>query len=135
MQKSDKDTWVFIEAFISSRYAHKMARLYPIRMGKPEVPMRIANYAMGASKPRVIFYLQCFMLACDRILRSGRLPKIPKGSKWGPESYNVLFTTGPDVISEVFENTPDETTLVIPRKHMRHKGTGKWREQSDLAFA
>jgi len=92
----------------------------PIRRGVPEREIRIANYFM-ASAPHHPFWLEVLELMKQR-------HKLPIRSQ-----YDVLYTTGPDVITEIAHETAARYSDVaiipmqIANQFFTHLGTGSWR--------
>jgi len=109
LEASPKPVRLFLEQLVKPEFAQKQAEKFSIRKGKPEDPIRVANYCMQSTKPGEPYFLRCFRLACQRIVQKGPLPKIPHGEMWGEEAYNVIWTSGPDVTSTVYaELSPSE---------------------------
>jgi mannosyltransferase OCH1-like enzyme len=110
-----------VETRLSWWKARRAGRRHPIRQGAPEVRRRIANYFM-ASAPGHPFWLDVLALMRERV----DLPV--------KEPYDVLYTTGPDVVSEVLARSghryPD--VQVVPERVLRrfivHQAWASWRE-------
>lgn len=109
-----------VEVEISLREARSIGRQRAIRKGLPEIPRRIGNYFM-ASTPGHPFWIEVLELMKSRASLPVREP------------YDVLYTTGPDIITETLHRTegrfPD--VAVIPRKildrFITHRCDGHWR--------
>jgi hypothetical protein len=92
--------------------------LPPIRNGVMERLPRISNYWFAAP-PRHPLIRNCLNLIVSRIHLSIQ------------SEYDILYTTGPDVLSEAFNITPKSETRVIDYKMftrtLKHFATGTWR--------
>lgn len=92
----------------------------PVRQGKPECGRRIANYFM-ASRSGHPFWLDVLELMKQRCA-------IPV-----KRDYDVLYTTGPDVISEIVQSIATQySEVVIVSKveidsFITHQCSGTWR--------
>jgi hypothetical protein len=97
--------------------------LHPIRRGVPEDNQRIANYFF-VTVPRCSFYLDLLEEVGRRVQRNPH----PR------EDYDVLYTTGPDVVTSVVHSAVRWTCAVtiVPRPkdqlYFRHDASGSWRQ-------
>ena len=100
---------------------------YSIRNNIPEVPLRIANYIM-ASKPNSIGINYILKLCKERsVLKLN-------------EDYDILYTTGPDVVSTVFDKHKNDKwlshlsyiPLSISVKYFSHLCAGHWRDENQF---
>ena len=93
---------------------------FAIRNGRPELRLRVANFWM-ASVPGHPFWQDVMDLVAER----AELPI--------QHDYDVIYTTGPDIISEVYHRTHQKykDVVVVPRslarKFFRHRTHGSWR--------
>lgn len=117
-----KTTW-WIEDMRSHR-KHRTGEFLPaIRSGIPEVLPRLANYWMAGPRKHP-FFLRVLSLAWDR-----REICVIK-------DYDVLYTTGPDLISTIYrESMSDDSIFVyvlenrVFRKLVSHHAWGTWRKK------
>ena len=111
---------VGVEIELSKAEAQRIGEKHKIRNQTPEVPQRIANYFM-ASVPGHSFWKDVMELIAER----SRLQV--------HEPYDVLFTTGPDVITEVIHRKAsdyDDVEIVsqaVLDRFIRHHQKGSWR--------
>lgn len=120
----------FIEHIASKTYAQSTATLFPIREGIPEQTERLANFAMACvpQHPSMKLILEEVMKRCRKHLNPGTV-----------DDYGVLYTTGPDALTDVIQQVRNNQQLSWTRnmlvKHhlplMRHMCTGTWRDGSD----
>ena len=95
---------------------------FPVRQGNPELRLRVANFWM-ASAPGHPFWDDVMDLVDER-----RKIEIKN-------DYDVIYTTGPDIISEVYHRKADQydDVALIPRKiarrFFRHRTHGSWRTE------
>ena len=95
---------------------------FAIRQGQPELRLRVANFWM-ASVAGHPFWQEVMELVEERSHLAIQ------------HDYDVIYTTGPDVISEVYHRTfqkYDDLALVpraIARRFFRHRTHGSWRVQ------
>ena len=93
---------------------------FAIRKGQPELRLRVANFWM-ASVPGHPFWQDVMDLVKER----AELPI--------QNDYDVIYTTGPDIISEVYHRTHQKykDVAMVPRslarKFFRHRTHGSWR--------
>lgn len=89
-----------------------------IRQGIEERLPRISNYWLAAP-PRHPFIKNCLSLISQRIHLPIKL------------EYDILYTTGPDILSEAFSLTSDSLLFVLDYLHFqrafKHLATGTWR--------
>ncbi len=119
----------FHEITVSKEYAEAVGNNAKIRNGIPELRVRIANYMFGASPQHMAMHAIIDM--CEK--RSVLVPR---------EEYDVLYITGPDVVTEVVTTLLAATQRggveVVPREirtgpamGLLHKGHGSWRWQTN----
>jgi len=107
------------ERVLPAVYAEAMAA-HEIRNGTAEHPTRVANYFM-MSEPRHEFWSHVMAIAKKR----AGLPVA--------ESYDILYTTGPDVLTEAYHTYEDkegEIVLLDVKEFaalLRHGSDGHWR--------
>lgn len=98
---------------------------FPIRESLPvgeraECEFRVSNYFMVARKG-------------DRTLKRILELCVERAGHPVREDYDVIFTTGPDVVSTVIDRRQDDDVLVLSRKEVEkyifHLGDGYWKEQ------
>jgi mannosyltransferase OCH1-like enzyme len=113
----------FVEKIITNVANHE-ARYEPIRKGIPEHPVRIANYAFS-SKPKNPIFIEIL----TEIRRRMHIQSAPKND------YDVLFLTGPDVVSTVVHKLAAISKMkinIIPEKITKsiflHVCAGEWRK-------
>jgi mannosyltransferase OCH1-like enzyme len=109
----------FVETYLSSDQINH-SRYFPIRDGEPEHPERISNYFLGCAPghPIMLDIIQ------EMIHRSGKELKT---------DYDVLYTTGPDLVTTVVqrqrEKYPD--LIVLSKedsdKMIQHHMMGEWK--------
>jgi len=110
-----------VETVLSRKESRRIGTVMAIRNGLPEVRRRIANYFM-ASVPGHPFWLETLDLMRSR----AELPV--------REQYDVLYTTGPDVVTEVahrsarrFKDVKVVSKRVLDR-FITHHCAGGWRD-------
>ena len=96
--------------------AQLMGCLHPIRGGAPELTTRIGNYWM-ATKPKSAFWRDVLRLVEKRAA-------LPVRSQ-----YDVLFTTGPDVVSEVYHAHRQKEAAEVLGVKGEGKGEGRGEEK------
>ncbi len=112
------------EVTLSKASARRRGNRFSIRAGRPELRLRVANFWM-ASAPGHPFWLDVLELIHERSV----LPVT--------HDYDVIYTTGPDIISEVYDRTIDkydDVALVprrVARRFFRHRTHGSWRTQGN----
>ena len=128
ISKQDRQAGVVIEACfpeiadypqfrrLCPRAESRTHDLQPIRKGKPEVPLRVANYFFLAS-PGSEMIRRIISLVIERASLPVKL------------DYDVLYTTGPDVVSEVVFRDP-EVAAFIDWRMLRHNCHSGWRKES-----
>lgn len=110
-----------VEVSLSRKEARWIGQEMAIRQGVPEVRRRIANFFM-ASVPGHPFWLAALELARSRASLPVR------------NQYDILYTTGPDVVTETLERNalrfPD--VAVVPQhvleQFITHHCAGSWRD-------
>jgi hypothetical protein len=102
----------------------------PNRMGPRENKQhthRIYN-CMFWSEPNEMFWKQCYDLAISRVKSIQHVPL------WTDE--DILWATGPDVVTTVFHQTNHEPIQTInyntTQKMLTHLRTGTWKRTADL---
>jgi mannosyltransferase OCH1-like enzyme len=116
---------LFVEGVQSAEAARHRGNVQPIRRGVPEVTTRVANYVM-ATAPRAPLMERIVSLLVERAALDVKT------------DYDVLYTTGPDVVSEAVhaEHAAPDCKLVPPlvaRLYFRHRCAGTWRGARDHA--
>merc|ERR1719193_605488 len=105
------------EKVMSQRAVEQSAKDYPIRKGRPEIPFRVSNFFMW-SKPRCKFV----QVLVDMIMfRTNFEVK---------QDYDVLWTTGPDVLSEAWAMYEGGDAALLPRGVVLHQTAGHWRRDA-----
>lgn len=95
---------------------------FSIRNGQPELRLRVGNFWMASASGHP-FWQDVVDLIEERSHYAIR------------DDYDVIFTTGPDIISEVYSRTfqkYDDVALVprrLARRFFRHRTHGSWRMQ------
>lgn len=118
----DSKNIFFIETVTTPEFAAKTAELYLIRQGIPETCQRVANFAFGAEMGSDLLK-QILQLACYRCEKS---PIIIC-------DYDVLYTTGPDCVTEAINNSDESLNLIKNTyRFLQHRATGTWRNNSDV---
>lgn len=111
----------FVESHISMIRAKLTAKNQPIRKGIPELTRRIANYSFGAvSGSRVVAAI--LSLIVQRV-------QDQVGKKIN--DYGVLYTTGPDAVTEVVSQYEKDCLILDSHKFMSHTCSGSWRNGKD----
>jgi mannosyltransferase OCH1-like enzyme len=109
-----------VEVWVGLRFSKDVARRHPIRGGRPEAPRRVA-YHFLASVPGHPFWQEVLALMKQR----ARLPI--------REEYDVLYTTGPDVVTEAARRTRHADVVVVGKRradrYLTHLGSGSWRPE------
>lgn len=110
---------VLVERRLSGERAAEIGELEPIREGRPEARERIANYFLAASPGHPIL-AEVVALVRTR----AHLPVV--------RDYDVLYTTGPDVVSEVLASHRDRPDVVVLEEgsagtRLTHLERGAWR--------
>ena len=117
-----------VETVLSRKESRWVGREMAIRKGIPEVRRRIANYFI-ASVPGHPFWLETLELIKAR----AGLPV--------KEQYDVLYTTGPGIVSEVAEKNAGtfKDVKVVPKRvldrFITHHCVGGWRDFQVPAFS
>lgn len=116
------------EVTLSKASSIRRGNRFPIRQGNPELRLRVANFWM-ASAPGHPFWDDVMELIEKR-----RHLEIKN-------DYDVIFTTGPDIITEVYHQKAaryDDVALIprkIARRFFRHRTHGSWRtEGKDVSW-
>jgi mannosyltransferase OCH1-like enzyme len=110
-----------VELILSRRHARRIGQQMPIRSGAPELRRRVANYFM-ASVPGHPFWIETL----EWMKARAHLPV--------NEQYDVLYTTGPDVITEAIEHNAHRfhDVTVVPKRvldrFITHHCAGRWRD-------
>ena len=111
-----------VEVQLSDHEAKKIGQIEEIRSGVPEIPQRLSNYFM-ASVAGHPFWLDVLDLMKIR-------SRLPVNS-----NYDVLYTTGPDVITEIAQHAKNHypDVKVVSRreinKYITHHCRGAWRQK------
>jgi mannosyltransferase OCH1-like enzyme len=110
-----------VEINLSRKLARRIGQQMPIRRGVPEVRRRVANYFM-ASVPGHPFWLDVL----ERMKARAHLPVC--------EQYDILYTTGPDIITETIHQDAARFSdvAVVPKRvldrFITHHCAGRWRD-------
>lgn len=110
------------EVTLSRASARRRGNRFSIRQGAPELRLRVANFWM-ASAPEHPFWMDVIALIRER------------SSMTVQHDYDVIFTTGPDIISEVYHRVAadyQDVALVprrVARRFFRHRTHGSWRTE------
>lgn len=110
------------EVTLSRGSSVRRGKRFAIRQGQPELRLRVANFWM-ASVAGHPFWREVMELAQERSHLAIK------------NDYDVIYTTGPDVISEVYHRSYkkyDDLALVpraTARRFFRHRTHGSWRVQ------
>ena len=109
-----------VEVWATRRWARKSARRNAIREAHPESLRRVANYFL-ASVPGHPFW--------DEVLELQRLrAHLPVHGE-----YDILYTTGPDIITEAALHTKHDDVVVMSRsranRYFKHLAAGSWRPE------
>ena len=108
------------ETSLSTVAAQTIGKTQPIRNNIPELPRRVANYFM-ASVPGHPIWLEVMALMKQRSTSPIK------------NDYDILYTTGPDIISEVAHRATEcySDVVVIPQstinKFITHTISRSWR--------
>lgn len=111
--------FVLVETVLSPERAEAIGRSHSIRNNRPELPERIANFFLAASAGHPLL-ARVLELVCER-------STLPVRS-----DYDVLYTTGPDVVTEVIQGDRARPDLIVldqnwGKRHLRHHHYGTWR--------
>lgn len=124
LEKITANECFFIEKIITNVANHE-SRYEPIRKGIPEHSVRIANYAFS-SKPKNPIFIEIL----TEIRRRMHIQSAPKND------YDVLYLTGPDVVSTVLHRLAAVSKIkinIIPEKVSKsifiHVFAGEWRQK------
>jgi mannosyltransferase OCH1-like enzyme len=110
------------EVTLSRGSSVRRGNRFAIRNGRPELRLRVANFWM-ASVAGHPFWRDVMDLVEERSHLAVR------------HDYDVIYTTGPDVISEVYDRTHQKyrDVALVPRatarRFFRHRTHGSWRVQ------
>lgn len=111
----------FVETITSEDFAKKTAELYPIRRGIPETTVRISNFAFGCHKGSSVLK-KVLELATKRCQKN---PTITC-------EYDVLYTTGPDCMTEVVERHSKSVKMIYETNiYMTHLALHDWYHNKD----
>lgn len=112
----------FVETITSEDFAKKTAELYPIRKGIPETTVRVSNFAFGCCKGSATL---------KKILQL-----VTKRCKKNPHltcEYDVLYTTGPDCVTEVITQQIKSVKLIYDtNRYMTHLALHDWYHNKDI---
>jgi len=109
------------ETELSRDQARQIGLDEPIRNGVPEIPLRVASYFM-ASVPGHPFWLEIMGLMKQRCHLPVR------------NEYDVIYTTGPDVVTEVAHRAVQcySDVVIVPRRVIKgfitHHCASSWRQ-------
>jgi hypothetical protein len=123
----DSDCWVMLDfrdeaktnliLFVECKV--NVQQLGPREKKTPERATRIANYAFSSPREKHQFFAD----AINEAIR--RLKSFPRGL----EDDDVIWSTGPDVITSLFHDNksmyPD--LLLLPPEYLKHTCTGTWK--------
>lgn len=117
-----KDAIVWTELHISKTQCEYIGKTNFIRGGTPEAPHRIANYAL-ACRPGSNFIQKVLQTMWARV-------SLPIST-----DYDVIYTTGPDVVSTVIaEISPSPYVEIVSlekaNRQINHYAVGHWRTSS-----
>lgn len=111
---------VQVETTLTPERCREIGQGQPIRQGRAELELRIANYFLGcrAGDPIMGEVIQLVQERSHLPIRC---------------DYDVLYTTGPDVVSEVIHRRREQPGLKIlslaqAESFVRHDCCGSWRE-------
>jgi mannosyltransferase OCH1-like enzyme len=110
------------EVTLSRASSRRRGNRFPVRGGRPELRLRVANFWM-ASVAGHPFWSDVLALMEERSDIAVR------------HDYDVIYTTGPDIISEAFDRSLgkyDDIALVprgVARRFFRHRTHGSWRKE------
>ena len=117
----NNDVVLFEETTMSNSDAHDTIK-HKIRNSIPEVQLRIANYMM-MSKPNSVV-INDILEICEQ-----------RSTLKITEDYDILYTTGPDVVStsyDSFKNQIGYVPLDESNKYFTHLCAGHWRSENAL---
>ena len=149
---STKESVFFIEMVTDSKWTRETAQRFPLRQGKHENPERIGNFAFGATRRHhtIKAILDTVETRCQRVLSqvytSWPVPLltdlfpviIPTQKKKTLSDYGVLYTTGPDAVTDTIQplrhaiaDAQSDVLFVLHHNHfLRHLCAGQWRDHS-----
>jgi mannosyltransferase OCH1-like enzyme len=112
--------FVLIEIVLSEAKAREIGQRQLIRHGRPEIPRRLANFFL-ASPPGHPLLKEMIELVRSR-------SHLSVGC-----DYDVLYTTGPDVVTEVVDPHDKSSCVAIidpvqAREYVTHLFSGSWRK-------
>jgi len=113
----EKELILFTETTLTESQVREIAKIHNIRKNQKEKHLRIANYSFG-SEPFHPYWLKVLNLIKER------------SSLEVLEDYDIIYITGPDIISEVRE---DEEVLDLNTSlnYFKHTCSGSWRKKND----
>ncbi len=124
MDQCPGKTCIMLEEKTLTKSMRDTSSTYPIRQGKPEDSLRVANYFFICTPGHPV--MKKILLEC---YKRANLPV--------QSHYDVLYTTGPDVVSTVIHEMKRDGTLsssgaiVVPKsisdKYVKHSAVGSWR--------
>ena len=116
----DKNVFFGIETILSEKECQEVAKNNPIRNNKPEKSIRIANYFFFSIKEKHPIWIDVLELAIKRAKHKIKT------------DYDILYTTGPDIVSEVIsQNNYDDIQILSTKKfneYFIHNCDGGWRK-------
>jgi len=127
MARTPSTDLFFVEHTMPAHWPQEAAKRYAIRRGRSERRERLANFAFYAPPKSAV------------VLRI--LEELTRRCRENPdvhEDYDVLYTTGPDCLTEVVQGLRDHgevpVTVVPHRPYLKHRCDGSWRRNRDLAL-
>ncbi len=114
---------VFVENVQPMSYTKTTGQRFPIRGGVNEQQVRLANFSFAASSKHPVF--ERFLTTME-----ARLKAAPANL----DDYGVLYTTGPDMVTDSLIDRTGLTSLqtIDHRPYMVHSETGTWRSKYSL---
>ncbi len=125
MDECNGKTCILLEEKTLTPAMTNISSSYPIRQGQHEAPLRVANYFFICTPGHPV--MKNILEEC---YKRAHLPV--------QSEYDVLYTTGPDVVSTVVDTMKKNKQLakvgavVVPRKvadkYVKHSAVGSWRQ-------
>ena len=108
-----------VETRLTARRAREIGQAEPIRNGKAEIPERVANYFMACAPGHPVMGN-----IIDLVEQRAQLPI--------RRDYDVIFTTGPDVVTEIVQGFQERKDLALVTERdagrfVSHLHFGGWR--------
>jgi mannosyltransferase OCH1-like enzyme len=129
--------WFFIEHVMTEEWTHFTAEHFHCRQGEPEKMIRYANFAFASTPQHPILddILGLVKHRCQVYLLKDQKQEPESETDKQQADYEILYTTGPDIISEIvplyLNEHKDVITVEEHNDWFYHECAGSWRNQKD----